>query len=216
LSKEKTSIVCAGRTEAGVHATGQVVAFDSTAAIPGERWKMALNSFLPGDIQVLESSTVHPDFNPRFDAVSKKYVYQIYRQERGSIFHRNYALCLSSDLNIEAMKKAGQILIGRHNFMAFCARGSSAKNFERTITDLSFGEKGPILYMSIEADGFLYNMVRIIMGTLLEVGRGKYDPGWVGDVVASRDRTNAGLTAPPQGLYLVRVTYPEEKLKPGP
>ncbi len=214
LSGEKAGIICAGRTDAGVHATGQVVAFNSTATIPGERWKMALNSFLPDDIQVLKSSVAHPDFNPRFDAISKKYVYRIFRRERGSIFYRNYALCLHSDLNLQAMEQAGQMIIGRHNFTAFCARGSSAKTFERTILELSFQVKGPLLSMSIEADGFLYNMVRIVMGTLLEVGRGRHEPKWVNEVIKSRDRTKAGLTAPPQGLYLVRVNYPEEKLHP--
>lgn len=207
LTGERIGLLGAGRTDSGVHALGQVAAFDSSSSIPGERWKMALNSVIPGDIRVIESCTTHPQFNPRFDALSKRYIYLIYRPVRGSTFFRHYALCSSEPLNLAAMQAAAGFLVGSHNFRAFCASGSSAKTFERRVIKCVVEEKEPFIRLDIEGEGFLYNMVRIIMGTLMEVGRGKYPPTWISEVLESRDRSRAGPTAPPQGLYLVRVTY---------
>lgn len=208
LTGEQVSLVCAGRTDSGVHALGQVVAFNSEATIPGERWKLALNSLLPADIQVVESRFVNASFNPRFDAISKEYNYRIYQQEAGKVCQRSYALCIQESLDLERMQKASLLLVGRNNFKAFCASGSSAKTFERNLTVCTVSKKGSFLVIKVEADGFLYNMVRIITGTLLEIGRGKYPPVRMSELLVSRDRTQAGPTAPPQGLYLVRVHYP--------
>ena len=209
LTRDKVSIMAAGRTDAGVHALGQVATFDTDSSIPGPKWQFALNSFLPDDIQVLKSEQVSPHFNPRFDAISKLYRYVIYRQKSGHVFYRNYSLYDDESLDIDAMKRACNVLQGTHNFSSFCASGSSVKTFERTITFCRLFEQGPCLIMEIEANGFLYNMVRIIMGTLREVGRGKYPPQYLEDIIAAQNRSLAGPTIAPQGLYLVRVDYPQ-------
>jgi tRNA pseudouridine38-40 synthase len=210
LTGEEVSIICAGRTDSGVHALGQVIAFDTQTSIPGDKWQFALNSFLPADIQIIESSECSPHFNPRFDALSKTYHYIIYRQNKGRIFYRNYALLNTEFLNVTAMQAACRLLQGRHNFKSFCASGSSVKTFERSVYRCNLVEEEPFLRLEIKADGFLYNMVRIIMGTLLEIGRGNYQPETVKDIIDVQDRTRAGPTASPQGLYLVQVEYDTE------
>lgn len=210
LTGEKASLICAGRTDAGVHALGQVVAFDSHATIPGERWKMAINTYLPDDIQVLQSSLAKADFNPRFHAVSKQYTYYIYRYDSGRVLLRNYAWCTRVPLDLAAMQNAAALMVGRRNFKAFCASGSSAKTFERFLMKCIIEEQNPFILLKVEADGFLYNMVRIIMGTLMEIGQGKYPARRVEEILLGEDRTLAGPTAPPQGLYLRRVIYPDD------
>lgn len=207
LSGERVVMTCAGRTDAGVHALGQVVAFDSAASIPGERWTFALNTYLPADIQILKSQYIHAGFNPRFDAVSKRYIYRILRTREQAVFNRNYALCTTEKLDVDSMREACRFIEGMQNFKAFCASGSSAKTFERLVRSCHLIPSSQRLDMEIEANGFLYNMVRIIMGTLLEVGRCKYPPEHIKEIIASRDRTLAGPTAPPQGLYLAEVRY---------
>ncbi|MBO8158073.1 tRNA pseudouridine(38-40) synthase TruA [Thermosyntropha sp.] len=207
LTGERVSVISAGRTDAGVHALGQVVVFSTSSTIPVDKWKPALNSVLPRDIRVLQSSTVDENFHPRFSAIKKTYRYIIYRQEEGAVFYRNYAWINAEKLNIEEMRKAAHFILGRHDFRSFCSSGSAVKNFERTVTRLDIEEKKPFLILEIEADGFLYNMVRIIVGTLVEVGKGTYSSEYVKEIIESKDRNKAGATAPPQGLYLVKVEY---------
>lgn len=207
LTGEKVSIIYAGRTDSGVHALGQVIAFDTLMSIPGDKWQFALNSFLPADIQIIESSECSPVFHPRFDARSKTYHYIIYRHNKEYLFYRNYALHNTDSLDLAAMQAACRLFEGRHNFKSFCASGSSVKTFERNIYRCKLVEEEPFLRLEIKADGFLYNMVRIIMGTLLEIGRGSYYPEIVKDIIAAQDRSQAGPTVPPQGLYLVEVEY---------
>lgn len=215
LTGEKVSLLLAGRTDAGVHALGQVVAFNTAASIPSERWQYALNSVLPGDIRILDSQEVHPDFHPRFDTVAKLYRYQIYRQPAGATFYRHHAYVCFDPLNLENMQEAARYLEGQHDFRSFCASGSSVKNFERNVSHCRLWEEGAFVNFEISADGFLYNMVRIIMGTLLEVGRGRLSIADMERILAAKDRSQAGPTAPAQGLYLVEVRYPEstEKMK---
>lgn len=208
LTGENVTLASSGRTDAGVHARGQVIAFDTFSTIPPVRWTPALNTFLPEDIRVLESTEASPDFHPQFQALSKRYAYFLYRQKEGAVFHRHYAYCLTESLDTDAMNKACAHIIGRKNFLAFCARGSTSKTFERTVKVCELSQQGSFLRLDIEADGFLYNMVRIIMGTLLQVGRGKIAPLEVAEILSSRDRTRAGPTVPPQGLYLLSVRYP--------
>lgn len=207
LTGEEVSIICAGRTDSGVHALGQVIAFDTQTSIPGDKWQFALNSFLPADIQIIESCECNPHFHPRFDARSKTYHYILYRQNKGRIFYRNYALHNTEFLDITAMQAACLLLEGRHNFKSFCASGSSVKTFERSVYRCNLVEEEPFLRLEIQADGFLYNMVRIIVGTLLEIGRGNYQPEIITDIIVAQDRTKAGPTVPPQGLYLIEVEY---------
>jgi tRNA pseudouridine38-40 synthase len=207
LTGEKTRLVCAGRTDAGVHALGQVIAFDSCAPIPAERWGTALNSALPQDIRVLFSALAADEFNPRFHATRKTYRYLIYRKKEQAVFYRKYALCSTENLNVTSMRQACDYLLGRHNFRAFCASGSSSKTFEREVYSCSLEAVEERLVFKITANGFLYNMVRIIVGTLLEIGKGKQRPEHVEKLITAQDRTLAGPTAPPQGLYLYKVEY---------
>lgn len=207
LTGEKITIVGAGRTDAGVHALGQVVAFDSGAAVPANKYHLALNSFLPPDIRVLTSEAVRPDFNPRFDAVQKQYRYLIYHKKAGAVLFRNYAYCYSGELNLKAMQEACTFIKGKHDFKAFCTSGSSAKTSIRTVKYCRLGEEDPFIKLEIAADGFLYNMVRIIAGNLMEIGKGRMKPDYLKDIIDSRDRSLGGPTAPPQGLYLAAVEY---------
>jgi tRNA pseudouridine38-40 synthase len=167
---------------------------------------MALNTILPPDIRALKSELARPDFNPRYEAIQKQYRYLIYREQEQAIFFRNYACCYSRELNVKAMQRACNLIEGKHDFKAFCSTGSSAKTSERNVYKCSLKEKGPFLILDISANGFLYNMVRIITGTLLKIGRGrqKHD---ISEIFACQERSMAGPTAPPQGLYLAAVEY---------
>lgn len=207
LSGEAVTVIAASRTDAGVHARGQVIAFDTAARIPPDRWYLALNSFLPEDIRALNSSEAAPDFNPQFQAIGKSYIYCLYREKSGGSFYRRYALCDTEKLNITAMQEACRFFIGHNNFKAFCASGATSKTFDRTVFNCTLTAEGPMLCLKIEGNGFLYNMVRIIMGTLLEVGRLRISAAEIPGIIASRDRTKAGPTVPPQGLYLMKVEY---------
>lgn len=206
LTAEKITITSAGRTDAGVHALGQVIAFDSDSTIPPERFDLALNTILPPDIRALKSELAGPDFHPRYDASRKQYRYLIYRHKEQAIFFRNYACCYNRALDLKAMQSECVIIEGKHDFKAFSSTGSSAKTFERTVYKCILREKGPFLILDISADGFLYNMVRIIAGTLLKIGRGRLKHN-IADIFTCQRRSLAGPTAPPQGLYLVAVEY---------
>jgi len=207
LIGEKVRIMAAGRTDAGVHAAGQVIAFDTRCSIPPEKWQFALNSVLPDDIRLISSSEVKPAFHPRFDAVDKRYIYLIYRHPDKKVFYGKNAYCNMESMDIEAMQRACQYLEGRHNFKSFCASKSGVKNFEREIMKCILKLEGPFIKLDITANGFLYNMVRIIVGTLLDVGRNTYHPEYIKEIILSQDRAKAGQTAPPQGLYLLSVNY---------
>ena len=211
LNGDKTSIMFAGRTDAGVHALGQVVAFDSESTIPPDKWQFALNTYLPPDIRVLRSMAAQPDFHPRFNALHKRYRYLICRRQAGAVHYRNLALINDEILDLEAMSQACTLVMGTHDFRSFCASGSSAKTFERTVYNCLVEENASLLQIEIEANGFLYNMVRIIVGTLLDIGRGIYPASTMKEIIASCERSQAGPTAPPQGLYLMHVTYPGEE-----
>lgn len=171
LTGEKTTLMFAGRTDAGVHALGQVAAFDTNSSIPPEKWRFALNSFLPPDIIIVHSEEARPDFHPRFHAVKKRYRYLIYRQREGAVFYRRYAYCNDEILDLAAMNQACQHIKGLHDFSSFCASGSATRTFEREVTECYVIEEDGFIKLEIEANGFLYNMVRIVTGTLLNVGR---------------------------------------------
>jgi tRNA pseudouridine38-40 synthase len=208
ISGETAGVNAAGRTDAGVHALGQVAAFNTATGIPAEKWKLALNSCLPDDIRIMNSQLVSMVFNPQFDAVQKSYRYLIYRKKEGATFYRNYALLNDQTLDIKAMQFSCSLVIGKHDFRCFCASGSGVKTWERTVHICSLEAEDAWLKLNIAADGFLYNMVRIIIGTLLEVGRGRFQAEQITSIIASRERSQAGPTAPPQGLYLCSVEYP--------
>jgi len=209
IHKDKTvHAVASGRTDAGVHAFGQVIHFDTPLTLPTDRWQRALNVLLPADIRIVDVSYVDEDFHARYLATGKTYVYKWSYAEVHSPFERNYLVHLG-DLNpdIEKMQVAANYLLGTHDFTSYCSSKTATTNRVRTIRLLTIEKIGEELIMTIEGDGFLYNMVRTIAGMLLAVGRGWHTPEEVGDILALKDRKAASKTAPAHGLYLTSVTY---------
>lgn len=207
LTGQPVKVIGAGRTDAGVHARGQVANFRTESGIPADRFAPALNGCLPPDLRVLESREGPPDFHARYRAKSKTYEYLIYRRKEGAVLQRDRALVLTSEQDLKAMRAAAEYLAGSHSFKSFCASHSGVKRFVRTIQSLDIEEEGDWMRLTVTADGFLYHMVRNIVGTLLLVGGGKLKPADVREIILAEDRSRAGPTAPAQGLYLVRIEY---------
>jgi tRNA pseudouridine38-40 synthase len=200
----------AGRTDAGVHALEQVATVGLHASIPPQTLTRALNAVLPADVRVLSVEETDPAFHARFSAVGKVYEYRIVNAPMVSAFLFRYAWHIAAPLDIEAMRRAAGPLIGAHDFAAFAAAGSRVASTDRVVRAIDWQEGAGYdrpLIMRIRGDGFLRHMVRTIVGTLVEVGQGRWPPAQVAEILASRDRTQAGRTAPPQGLFLVRVEY---------
>ncbi len=207
LTGEKVKLTGSGRTDSGVHAYGQVANFFSTSSIPAEKFSFALNTILPKDIIIKKSLEVGSEFHARFSAKGKKYRYLIYNSTHPSALLRNRTFHVFYNLNIAAMKEASSHFIGTYNFEGFMAKGSQIKNTVRTIRETSLVKRDEIIQIEITGDGFLYNMVRIIVGTLIDVGIGRIKTQDISNIIRSCDRKLAGRTAPPQGLYLVEVYY---------
>lgn len=203
-----TRITASGRTDTGVHAVGQVIHFDTQLSIPPAGWVKALNSQLPGDIRVMAVEEVREDFHARYDVEWKTYRYKWTLEDIPLPFER---LMLShipgKKPDIDRMREAAEALIGEHDFRSFSAANTSIQDFVRTIYDVRIERYGQQLHLVITGNGFLYNMVRIIAGTLWEVGIGKHRPDEMAAIIAAKDRNQAGRTAPPQGLYLEKVGY---------
>lgn len=211
LAGSRIQIIGAGRTDAGVHARGQVVNFRSASwPVPTDKIHLAMNAILPRDIAVLHAQEVPEEFHSRFSATAKTYRYSIYHHRVMSPLHRLYFYHEPRNLNIEAMTLGAQLIQGTHDFKCFQAQGTPVKDTVRTIFRAELTCNGPLIFFDIRGNGFLYNMVRIITGTLLEIGVGKKDWRQISDIIASRDRTQAGTTVPPQGLTLERVEYDPE------
>jgi tRNA pseudouridine38-40 synthase len=207
---EIVKVVASGRTDAGVHATGQVIHFDSPLTIPMENWRTALNVQLPGDIRILSVEQVRDDFHVRYDATGKTYRYIWSLDQVHSPFERNYTVHADRyKPNIELMKESTVYLLGTHDFSSFCASKTSVKDFVRTVhsIELELKKETNQLHMVINGNGFLYNMVRIIAGTMWEIAIGKKSVGELRGIVESCDRSQAGKTAPAHGLYLENVEY---------
>ncbi len=200
-------IAASGRTDAGVHARGQVVHFDSALGIPAERWKKALNAMLPDDISILDVIPVDTAFHARFNSIRKEYRYRISLKEERDPFLRHYAYHYPYRLDLEAMKEAAQLLTGTHDFTSFCSAKTEVIDRVRTVEEIIFNTNDDELVIQFIGDGFLYNMVRILTGTLLEVGSGRRDPAEMEKILAAKDRVQAGKTAPGHGLYLWKVDY---------
>ncbi|HHV63953.1 MAG TPA: tRNA pseudouridine(38-40) synthase TruA [Peptococcaceae bacterium] len=211
LFAEEIKIITAGRTDTGVHAAGQVINFRSEARIPPDKIPKALNSLLPLDIRILEAKDVPEDFNARKSAKWKRYDYRIDNGRIPNVFTRLYALHEPVPLKVEDMQEAAAYLEGRHDFRAFAAAGSSAKSFIRTLYHCKVKQQDEQITVTCIGDGFLYNMVRIITGTLLYVGKGKIPPKEIPAIIASRERPRAGLTVPARGLTLSVVNYDGSK-----
>lgn len=207
LTGEEITVTGSGRTDAGVHALGQVINFYTGASIPTERFPYAVNTLLPPDIVAREAQEVSADFHAQFQAKSKVYRYTIYNARIPAALHRMYHLHVPGRLDVNAMQAAAKTLVGEHDFAAFRAVGSSAKTTVRHVTNLLVEEKEPFIYITAEANGFLYNMVRIITGTLIYVGKGKLTPEEVSTALTLGDRTKTGPTVPPHGLCLLEVKY---------
>ena len=208
ITSESVRVVGAGRTDAGVHALGQVACFRTHCQLPPEVLQKALNAELPRDIVVLHAAQAPDDFHAIRDAHRKRYRYVIHDGRWRDVFSRNYAWQYRHRLDEQAMQRAAQALVGKHDFASFEAAGSERETSVRTVFELVVARTGEdCVTVEIEADGFLYRMVRTIVGTLVEVGRAERPENWPGEVLAAIDRRAAGATAPPQGLFLVRVAY---------
>jgi len=207
MFKHPVTVTGSGRTDAGVHARGQVINFFTDCRIPVERLPFAMNSLLPEDIAAIDAQEAVPYFHAQFSARSKVYRYHIYNSRTPSALERLYSYHVPQRLDIEKMRAAAGYIVGEHDFTAFRAAGSCAKTSVRNVSSLDIEYMPPHLYIVVEANGFLYNMVRIITGTLLYVGKGKLTPVEVRDFVNSGRREEAGPTVPPQGLCLMEVKY---------
>ncbi|HLN61757.1 MAG TPA: tRNA pseudouridine(38-40) synthase TruA [Symbiobacteriaceae bacterium] len=205
-----------GRTDAGVHARGQVVHFRTESRIPVDRWPQALNQHLPADIVAVGAELAPDDFHARYWAVAKRYRYTMEHASFQSPLSRLYAYHWGRELDLALMQEAAALIRGRHDFAAFRSTGGAAKTSTRTVTGLTLTTTAPFIYIDIEADGFLYNMVRIIAGTLLEVGNGRRTVADVQQALLTGDRKFTGRTLPPHGLCLEAVTYGDgPKARPG-
>jgi tRNA pseudouridine38-40 synthase len=211
LTGEEVSITGSSRTDSGVHARGQVANFFTESSIPPEKYSYALNALLPRDIRIVSSQEVDMAFHARFSTSGKKYKYSIIVSPHGTAIGHQYLHHVYVPLDIDAMREAAGHFVGTHDFAAFMAAGSSAKTTTRTIFDLKLTWDEPYLYISVYGSGFLYNMVRIIAGTLIDVGKGKIRPEEIPDIIASKDRRKAGPTAPPNGLSLEEIYYDQPR-----
>ena len=200
-------VTASGRTDSGVHAKGQVLHFESPLTFPTENWIKAFSALLPTDIIVLEVDIVPDDFHARFHTTGKEYRYIVARSKLRDPFKRNYAYHYPYPLNVEAMREAISYLIGTHDFTSFCSAKTEVVDKVRTIKEMDFEESDDFMVFRFVGEGFLYNMVRILVGTLLDVGSGKMSPHDMSGILDKRDRSFAGKTAPAQGLYLWKVFY---------
>lgn len=213
---ERPDIKGCSRTDAGVHALDFALNFHSDTAIPLEKLPLAINFHLPPDIRVFSACAVPEAFHARYAAHAKTYEYRIRNSAIESPFDAKYTARISQPLDVEKMQKAAQRCIGTHDFTAFCAAGSAAAahgDTVRTISDCRVRREGACVVISVTADGYLYNMVRILAGTLVQVGLGRMDEANIPDILAGRDRTKAGPTMPPTGLFLVRVDYGPDEIR---
>lgn len=210
VANEPVVIICAGRTDTGVHASGQVVHFDTNSERSSRGWLLGANSDLPADVNVTWVQPVSDDFHARFAAVARTYRYLILNRFERSALHRDRAWWVYDQLDIERMQKAAKPLLGEHDFSGFRAAACQASTPVRNISHLSLAQRGPWIELEVTANAFLQHMVRNIMGTLVMIGRGDESPGWAAEILASRDRKKGGIAAPPHGLTLVSVAYPDE------
>ena len=207
VTGEKVELIASGRTDAGVHALGQVANFKTNSNFPIEKFPIAINSQIKNSIRIKSAEEVDERFHSRFNCKRKTYRYVIDNSKYGSAIYRNLSYHVPTKLNVEKMKKAIKYFEGEHDFKAFKSSGTSSKSSVRTIYKAIIKEKNENIIIELTGNGFLYNMVRIIVGTLVEVGLGKIEPKEIPDIIESKDRQRAGKTLPPQGLFLLEVEY---------
>lgn len=239
LTQERVSLIVAGRTDSGVHALGQTANFHSSTTIPCEKMRLGLQRYLPADIVVKDVRDVSPDFHATYSAIAKRYRYVVLNAQRPDPFLRRLAWYYHRKLDVAAMHEAAQRLLGQHDFRCFESQFPNKATSVRTISDAEvtyqpgwhvwennhsltgnastvepYDAAGPYICFDVKADGFLYNMVRAIMGTLIKVGVGTWNADDLTKIIENQDRSLAGETAPPQGLYLVHVDYDEFASEP--
>lgn len=207
LLKEEIKVIGASRTDAGVHSQGNIAVFDTNSNMPADRYCFALNARLPEDIRVVSSCAVANDFHPRHVDSRKTYHYTIFNRRIPDPTQRLYSYHVYYDLDLALMEEAAKYLIGEHDFKSFCSVKTQVLDTVRTIYQLKVTRDVDKIIISVTGSGFLYNMVRIIAGTLIEVGRGAYPPEHIANMLQGCDRTIAGPTAPPQGLMLMNIQY---------
>ncbi len=210
VANEDIEVTCAGRTDTGVHASGQVAHFDTDSERSDRGWLLGANSSLPDDIVVTRVQHVDGEFHARFSATSRRYRYVILNRPVRSALHRDRAWWIYQALDASMMNEASQALLGGHDFSAFRAAGCHASTPHREITSIAVTRRGDWVTLDVTANAFLQHMVRNIAGTLATVGRGEKPARWVAEVLAGGDRSQAGIAAPPHGLTLMEVGYPEK------
>lgn len=214
LTGEAVCVSGASRTDAGVHALGQSAHFDTESRIPAEKFSFALNTMLPPDIRVVRSEEAAADFHARFSGRGKRYRYLIHAAPHAGALNRLTHAHVIYPLDVEKMRAEAKALVGTHDFAAFAASGSVVKDTVRTIWRADVEQSGPEICLIVEGNGFLYNMVRIIAGTLIGVGSGKLAPGAFRRAIESGDRLDLGITAPAHGLTLMEVFYESRPIEP--
>lgn len=207
LVQEDIKVIGASRTDAGVHACGNVAVFDTESRIPGDKFSFALNQRLPEDIRIQESCEVDADFHPRYADTVKTYEYNILNRRFELPSKRLYAAFCYYPMDIERMNQAAAYLVGEHDFKSFCSAGAQVQTTVRTIYAVNVTKHDDMVHIRITGNGFLYNMVRIIAGTLMQVGTGLMEPEQVKEILEARDRSKAGPTAVAKGLTLVEIRY---------
>lgn len=209
LLGEEIAVIGASRTDSGVHAMGNVAVFDTETRIPAEKISFALNQRLPDDIRIQKSEEVPGEFHPRYCDSTKTYEYKILNRRFPDPMLRLYTHFVYMPLDVELMRQAAEYLVGEHDFVSFCSAGSQVKTTVRTVYMLDIKEKNDVISIRISGNGFLYNMVRIIAGTLMKVGLGVYPPEHVKEILEAKDRYAAGPKAPARGLTLIGIEYQE-------
>ncbi|MEJ8546590.1 tRNA pseudouridine(38-40) synthase TruA [Brevibacillus borstelensis] len=207
ITGETIQISGSGRTDAGVHARGQVFHFDTNSEIPLDKWRFVLNNQLPDSIVLVSVEEAPPSFHARFDVKVKEYRYCIDNSPVADVFRHRYADHIRSPLDVEAMRQAARHLVGRHDFTSFCSAKTFVEDKVRTVYDVRVETQGREIWVICRGNGFLYNMVRIIVGTLVEVGQGKRHPDELRTILLARNRELAGKTAPAKGLTMWEVLY---------
>lgn len=207
LLKEDIRVIGASRTDSGVHALGNVAVFDTESKIPGDKFSFALNQRLPEDIRIQESCQVADDFHPRFCDTIKTYEYKILNRKFALPTERLYSAFVYYPLDVEKMQMAAAYLVGEHDFKSFCSSGSQVESTVRTITDISIEKHGEMISIRVSGNGFLYNMVRIIVGTLMKIGLGVWEPERMEEILNACYRNAAGPKAEARGLTLVEIRY---------
>lgn len=211
LTGEEIRVCGASRTDSGVHAMGNVAIFDTGARMAADKFSYALNQRLPEDIRIQRSREVAPDFHPRCQETIKTYEYRILNREFPLPAYRLNTYFTYYELDVERMRQAAAYLVGEHDFQSFCAAGAQVKTTVRTVYDLQVFREGDLITIRITGNGFLYNMVRIIAGTLIKVGTGEWEPSCIKEILKARDRRLAGPTAPAKGLTLMNMVFRGEK-----